>query len=245
MKDWELESCPSEASDENSDDEEWFELFEEELSPEDDWDMNDWGPDATQIVVQRQQDWYARWGESSVFNALSAGDSARIAFAVQLAERYFNVSKAHQMAQNATNPTMHTNCESPGHWVTFREEASCWSPRISHSQWEAGDFIRWFPHLLALRHPSALSVLPESLHLLRWAPNIYDLIEKEDYTGVDRNPSNPNFCGIGFSLMTLMLLRMEKRPRRKPTDPIGHGVSITYVTPRYKANVRLRPIFMC
>jgi hypothetical protein len=225
MEDWELESCPSEASDENSEDEEWFELFEEELSPEDDWDMNDWGPNAAQIVAQRQQDWYAQWGES-VFDALSAGDSARIAFAVQLAERYFNVSKAHHMVQNTTNQTFQRTIEPPECWVRYREDRSCWSPRISHAQWKAGDFLRWFPHLLALRHPSSLSVLPESLHCLLWEPDIYDLIEKEDYTGVDPNPSTPDFCAVSFCLMTLMLLRMEKR-RRMPTDPDDHNDFLT------------------
>ena len=196
VEDWELESCASEASAEKSDDEDWYPFFgEEALNPEDEWVMDDWGPDALHQIIQRQQDWYTTWGEFSVFDALSAGDSACIAFSVEKAESYFNARKAHRI------------------------------PLVNHTQWESGDFIQWFPHLLAIRHPSALYAEPESLHLLLWVPEILDVIELEQDV-IGRNPSTPDFLAISFSLVTLMLLRMETVPRRKASDRLGSRVDI-------------------
>jgi hypothetical protein len=196
VEEWEFGSCASEASEEKSEDEEWFPSYgEEELSAEEEWDMDDWGPNTMQRIVQKQQDWYLRWGEFAVFDALSATDSARIAFAVEKAESYFNISEAHRMSF------------------------------ISHAQWKSGNFVQWLPHLLALHHPSALYAEPESLHLLFWSPEVLKQINQEQHSAI-RNPSTTDSLAVSFSLVTLMLLRMESIPRRKASDRVGTLVDI-------------------
>ncbi|KAF2635598.1 hypothetical protein P280DRAFT_191635 [Massarina eburnea CBS 473.64] len=91
VESWELESCASEASEENSEDEWWPNLEEQDLDPEDDWDHADWGPDARQRKAIVNNDWDMNWPQASIFDALTAGDGARIAFAAEKANRIFNV----------------------------------------------------------------------------------------------------------------------------------------------------------
>ncbi|KAF1953023.1 hypothetical protein CC80DRAFT_537811 [Byssothecium circinans] len=149
VEDWELQSCASEASMEDSEDEDWWSALEEEVpDPGDDWDYADWGPDERQRKASASEDGYLNWSQASIFHALSSGDSARIAFAVEKANRLFNVAPHDQ-------------------------------PWNRMKQWENESLVTWLPHLIALRHNSVMALRPEAFQLIIWAPSILEAIEED------------------------------------------------------------------
>ncbi|KAF2686173.1 hypothetical protein K458DRAFT_430050 [Lentithecium fluviatile CBS 122367] len=191
---WELQSCASEASAEKSEDEEWWPDFEEEnMSPQDDWDMQDWGPDAMQRIATAQQEWYKNWPESLIFELLSAADSARIALAVEKAELYFNVSIADQL------------------------------PTLTHSQRESRELVQWLPRLLALHHRSAILAQPEILHLLLWDPDDVERLKLEsDYPARNPSPTGFTAAAFSIAALMLVRMEAvpRRRPTDSVGSPI-------------------------
>lgn len=91
IEDWELQTCDSEASEENSEDEEWWPEFDGDISPEDDWDYTDYET-VTQYKLGKAHDQrITMWPDRTVLDKLSAADGARVAFAVEKAQQWFNV----------------------------------------------------------------------------------------------------------------------------------------------------------
>ncbi|KAF7672915.1 hypothetical protein GT037_008866 [Alternaria burnsii] len=91
VENWELQTCDSEASEEGSEDEEWWTEFQEDISPEDDWDYADYVTEEQYRLEKAHEQRIATWPDRTVFDSLSAGDSARVAFAVEKAQQWFNV----------------------------------------------------------------------------------------------------------------------------------------------------------
>lgn len=179
VEDWELETYASETTTEESEEDEWMSGPEEELSPVDEWDLSDWGPDYAQRIAAEQEEYYSGWPEAKLFDQLSAGASARIAYAVEKARSYFNISPEDQIS-NYTKA------------------------------WEQDHFREWLPHLIALRHIVCLQIRPETSHFVLWEPDSPLQAEHPN-----PNPSVPDFFAIGFCLIALMLLKMERVPRKR------------------------------
>lgn len=89
-------SLSSETTTEVDSEDEWYPEPEEDLQPEQEWNFDDWGPNIIQLRARPSQEWLKIWPGSDIFNQLSASDSARIACAVERAQKCFNVSLTHQ-----------------------------------------------------------------------------------------------------------------------------------------------------
>ena len=180
VEDWELETCDSEASNEDSDLEEWWPDFEEEeISKEDDWDYSDWGPTKQQIIIEKQEQRFLKWPGRRIFDGLSANNNARIAFAVEKASSYLNVTLDQQ-------------------------------PKDRSNDWREGNFLHWFPHLIALRHPVCLTLKPEHLQMLLWHPDHWD---SKRMDSPPRNPSTAEYINVAYCILALLLFRLETIPR--------------------------------
>lgn len=103
VEDWELQTCDSEASEEASDGEEWWSGVDEEISPEEGWDYTVSITQAQYKIEKAHAERIAKWPDRTVFDKLSASDSARVAFAVEKAQQWFNVPLDYQPIDRSIN----------------------------------------------------------------------------------------------------------------------------------------------
>ncbi|KAF9729507.1 hypothetical protein PMIN02_005107 [Paraphaeosphaeria minitans] len=118
------ESLSSETTTEVASDEEWYPEPEEELQQEEEWDCDDWRPSIIQHRARPSREWLMSWPSSDVFNHLPASDSARIACAVERAQKLFNVSLAHQLRDLSQRWTRGRCVEWLPHLITLRHVSS-------------------------------------------------------------------------------------------------------------------------
>ncbi|KAF2874723.1 hypothetical protein BDV95DRAFT_563481 [Massariosphaeria phaeospora] len=201
VEDWELESCASEASAENSEDEEWDpSLFEDEwpVRPRDEWDHGNWGPKEVLRRSEEAEAWYGAWPDAAVYDRLQTADCAKIALAVEKARKLFPfVDEDNELLADFSDRDRANKRRVIEEMMKVKTTE--WT-----GNWKAYNARDWLPQLIALGHPSVIHMQPEHLQLLLWHTNQDDEIE--------RNPSLFDYCTVGFCMTALQLLQIELRP---------------------------------
>lgn len=106
---------------------EWYPEPEGELTEDEDWDFNDWGPDLVQRRALPHQEWVLSWPRSKVSYDFTAPESARIALAVEKAQKYFNVSLEYQ-SKDLTQRWIDEG------WIDCKYDLTCGVRAIEHRQ---------------------------------------------------------------------------------------------------------------
>ena len=91
LYEWDVESLASATTTEVDSEDSWCSAPDEQPTSDEEWDFHNWGPGRLELRLAPHFEWLATWPNADVFNDISAGEGARIAWAIEKSQRLFNV----------------------------------------------------------------------------------------------------------------------------------------------------------